>query len=116
MKDEKILNEEVLSEEELEGVAGGSLSAMVKDTKFLHALGLMDRAYSAKEIKANEYEIGLLINEAFGSQGMWAEAYISGKHSYGGEGISDGSGISRAQAYKELANRVKPGFNYKKYL
>ena len=42
MKDEKILNEEVLSEEELEGVAGGSLSAMVKDTKFLHALGLMD--------------------------------------------------------------------------
>lgn len=115
MKDEKILNEEVLSDEELEGVAGGTLSEMVKDTKFLHALGLMDRAYSAKEIKANEDEVSLLINQAFGSQGMWAEAYSGGKHTYGDENTT-GSGISRAQAYKELANRVKPGFNYKKYL
>ena len=87
---------------------------MVKDTQFLHALGLMDRAYSAKEIKANEYGIGDLINDAFQKHGMWAESYISGN----GYGISDGIGgvLDRAQAYKELANRVKPGFDYKKYL
>ena len=113
MKDEKVLNEEVLSDEELEKVAGGSLSEMVKDTKFLHALGLMDRAYSAKEIKANEDEVSHLISEAFGSQDMWAEAYIDGKHSYGDD---DYNHYTRAQAYKALADKVKPGFNYRKYL
>ena len=113
MKDEKILAEEVLSDEELEGVAGGTLSEMVKDTQFLHALGLMNRDYSAKEIEANEDDVSRLISKAFGSKDMWAEAYIEGEHTYG---FGNGREISRAQAYKELANRVKPGFDYEKYL
>ena len=115
MKDEKILNEEVLSEEELEGVTGGTLNEMVKDSKFLHALGLMDRAYSAKEIKVNEAEISSLISQAFGSQNMWVEAGTDFKNVYGDEN-TDGSGMGRAQAYKALADKVKPGFNYRKYL
>lgn len=113
MKDEKIFEEELLSDEELENVAGGTLNEMVKDSKFLHALGLMDRAYSAKEIKDNKTGISTLINEAFGSQGMWVEAETGLKNVYGDDDYND---YTRAQAYKALADKVKPGFNYRKYL
>ena len=36
----EILKDEILSDEELEQVAGGTIAETVKDTQFLHALGL----------------------------------------------------------------------------
>ena len=53
MAEEKILKDDLLSEEELDKVAGGTIAETVKDTQFLHALGLLDRAYTASEIQSN---------------------------------------------------------------
>ena len=49
----EILKEEILSEEELDNVSGGTIAETVKDSQLLHALGLIDRAYTASEVQSN---------------------------------------------------------------
>lgn len=60
----EIKKDEILSEEELEQVAGGTIAETVKDTQFLHALGLMDRSYTAADCKNNFTAISNEIDDA----------------------------------------------------
>ena len=100
MKDEKILNEEVLSDEELEGVAGGADDETLKDAQFLNKLGLADWRISMNDIKEARSDAEGYLAGAFSEVGISVEYSEKGKNVYReivGNGLSHP--ITQAQAY-----------------
>ena len=111
-----------MSDEELDKVAGGTIAETVKDTQFLHALGILDRAYTASEVQSNFQDIFDKINMAPALNG--AGFFISASDVYENdyrilalEMGEDDEWMSRSEFYKRLCEHVgKPDFDYKKYL
>lgn len=70
MAEEKIINtEEILSEEDLDDVAGGSDSELMYDANRLRAMGLLptNRSVSEREINDAFYELGQRMGIKLGS-------------------------------------------------
>ena len=119
MAEEKILKDEILSDEELENVAGGTAAELAKDIKFLNALGIKTKNYSMDEIKSNAFGIGIEITNLIGGD-LTIYADIEYENDYRivscfmGE---DDTYLTRAEFYKKVCEQVgKPDFDYKKYL
>ena len=55
MADEKILQDEILSEEQLEEVVGGSTGEFVRDTQLMKALKLIPSAYNVKQLNGSNF-------------------------------------------------------------
>ena len=97
----EILKEEILSEEELDKVAGGTIAETVKDTQLFHALGLIDRAYTASEVQNNPDAVAGKLN--------WALSHFTGNHSAYLVGVNANSANSYEFCYME---DNEPGTNY----
>ena len=60
MSEEKIINEEVMNEDELDGVAGGTRDELRNDAERLRALGVLPQGGSTmKEIRSAFGKLGL---------------------------------------------------------
>ena len=98
MKDEKILQGELLSEEELDQVAGGSWSNTAQDSEFLFKHKLMDDWYYTGGAAFNWGEVSSQVDKG------WARAGITCCTVYGciydNEYWKDGKKISRKEAYR----------------
>ena len=100
MADEKILKDEVMSDEELDGVAGGDCYQTADDSRFLNSLnGSCDR-YGSTKIwfggKKNEIE------KAWASVGIKADVHtdLSDSNKY----FLNGQEISQEQARQHAMN------------
>ena len=121
----EILKDEILSEEELDGVAGGTIAQTVKDTQFLHALGLIDKSYTAAECEKNIGHVSEVINEAVwkasGIHYHWGysvdvNANSANTYSYYANG-EDTKSFTREEFLKIVCHEAgKPNFDYKPYL
>lgn len=58
MAEEKILQSEMMSDEELEGVAGGTYAELREDVDFLKNVGLLDKNFSG-----NDDQMSLKVNQ-----------------------------------------------------
>ena len=98
MKDEKFLQEEQLSDEELEKIAGGTVTETIYDGDLLFRFGLMDRHYSN-----SDYMFGWSYSSKAVDEG-WAKAGITcctvPGLIYGNQYWKDGKEISREEAHK----------------
>ena len=122
----EILKDEMLSDEELEQVAGGTIAETVKDTQFLHALGLINRAYTASEVQSNPAAVDEVINGALwsidGGHNSWIEmgVNVNSANHYGRSYIEDNEPpekYSRKYFLAEVCELAgKPNFDYTPYL
>ena len=120
MAEEKILKDEVLSEEELDKVSGGTIEQAVKDTQFLHALGILDREYTASEIQSNPKAVESAIHWAMNDtkQGLWLEFELdlNGNNRYRNRAWENPN-CPRDVMLKMIAEAEgKPDFDVSKYL
>ena len=60
----EIINSELLNEDQLDEVVGGSRGELSCDTKFLHALGLMDHYYEPYYVEKHVDEITAEVSTA----------------------------------------------------
>ena len=123
MADEKILQDEILSEEQLEEVVGGSTGEFVRDTQLMKALNLIPNAYNAKQLqggnlgKVNDMMNGVLakFNLAIKVDANGANSYFS-LHTDSPFPIAP-TKLSRADFCQTLCESSGHGdFNYSKYL
>ena len=116
MKDEKVLQDEVLSEEELEDVAGGTDDETVKDATFLYSIGILPEFSTAEKLKADRENVERAVRGTFADYGITVNISATGENIYR-ESKNGAPPITRAQAYAIVADSFgKPDFNYKKYL
>ena len=120
----EILKDEIMSEEELDNVAGGTAAEMAKDTAFFHAVGLMSKSYSADYCAANTDEVAAEIDRAaylvlrgnhnlylVNSSSTSANTYVY--HSNGEDDVV----YTREEFYAQVCRVLgKSDFDYKKYL
>ena len=69
MKDEKILSEEILSEEQLEQVSGGTSYQLNGDYDFLKSFGYLHEGNGWNSVK--------MVNAAWASVGVTCKTYVS---------------------------------------
>ena len=121
----EILKEEILSEEELDKVAGGTIAETVKDTQFLHALGLIDRAYTASEVQNDPDTVDRVIDSAifqFSGSHSWYQVDMNANsaNSYMYRYIEDHeprTNFTREGFLKRICHEAgKPDFDYTPYL
>ena len=122
----EILKEELMNEEQLEAVVGGTIAQTVKDTQLLHALGLLDREYTASEIQNNPVAVEWAINGAI-------HLVMGGNHHFYEVGVNANSDntyelnyieeneptqyFSRAGFLRSVCNAAgQPNFDISKYL
>ena len=119
----EILKDEIMSDEELDKVAGGYVDELVKDIKFLNAVGIQTPNYSLDYIKNNAREVGCELSKAlhfatgtnltvYGDD-EFANDYRIASYDMG----EDDTYLTRSEFYQQVCNALgKPGFDYKKYL
>ena len=122
MAEEKILKDEIMSEDELDNVAGGNAEEINKDFGFLRAVGALGQTSAVNDVA---------MVRAFAAHGI---GYIQ----YGGDGITgnrdkgnlhneyfvNGKQVTREAALQQLANKMHAktdantgeAFDLKKYL
>ena len=111
MADEKILKDELLSDEELEKVAGGNMCELNRDTILMRDLGLMKNIIPAD---GN----GLTVEDFKDLRRAWAQLKISFIYNY--EGYNEyyntkGEEISRDLAIKIAIKRSNSTLNPYEY-
>ena len=119
----EILKDEMLSDEELDNVAGGTTAETVKDTQFLHALGLLDKSYTAAECKKDPNQVLMAIDSAVykvtgnhWGYAVGANANSANTYSYYANG-EDTKQLTREQFLSNICNLAgKPNFDYTPYL
>ena len=109
----EILKDEMMNEEELDKVAGGTYRQIASDSQFLRDSGLAPelKGWGNYDTEHQFKRISGLVTEA------WAKAGITCTPSFDGEnGYSfDGKEISREDAYKIVADAKNFKFNYHAY-
>ncbi len=105
MKDEKFLQEEILSDEELEKISGGDIGDTSDDSKFLYEYGLVDTWH--REL----HTIFFWKSDSAAVDAGWAKAGITcvtnpTPLSYN-KYFKDGKEISRSDAYKFVKENFK---------
>ena len=121
----EILNGELMSEEQLNAVVGGTRGELSCDTKLLHALGLMPNSHEpgfcekyaddvAEEISNAVRKTGRLeVKINYSANGN--NQYRLARHAPGGVVLIDNA--TRAYFYRLVcAAAGKPNFDYNKYL
>ena len=123
MKDEKILSEEVLSEEQLEEVVGGAVRDLSRDSVFMHALGLTARAFKPNQLDGDNFKIAAdMMNGTIMKFGLEIRASSDGENRYESfyrneDGSGGGAIMTRREFYEKLcAIAGKPDFEYWNYL
>ena len=122
MAEEKILKDEIMSEEQLENVVGGTRGQLSCDTKFLHALGVMDHFYEPYYCEKHMSEVAGEINSALQRAGIRelridtsltrGNTYYLRKGEYTGVLVAP-----REDIYGEICDKLgKPDFDYSKFL
>ena len=121
---EEILNSELMNEEQLNEVVGGTRGELSCDTKFLYALGLMDNYHEpgyvenhvdevAGEVSSALKKIGIDVKVFYSSNG--ANGYLVTRYFPGGP--AEFQFTDRSAMYQIVCDAVdKPDFDYKKYL
>ena len=109
---EEIKNE-IMNDEELDNVVGGTYAELSKDVAFLKDLGLLD-----KNFHGNYDQMSLAVNGAVGNYKFQVIVNSSGENivrHFNRHGQPRNS--NRELMYKSLAEQVAgPDFDYKKYL
>ena len=104
----EILKDEVLSEEELDKVAGGSVRQVASDSQFLRDSGAVPLKGWGNHAVKNNFELysGAVVK-------AWEKVGITCTPSANGDNVysKDGKEISRWQAYQTVAE--KTGFPFK---
>ena len=103
MAEEKTLKDEVMSEEQLDQVAGGNRDELALDTQLFNAMGERSKAYDLEDItNTNVNGISAKITSLYSKLGIKVEYNDFGASSYSIGGRS----ISRNQAVVEALNRA----------
>ena len=123
MKDEKILQDEILSEEQLEEVVGGSTGEFIRDTQLMKALKLIPSAYNAKQLNGSNFgKVNDMMNGVLAKYNLKIEASANGANSYFSLHTDllfpvAPTKLSRADFCQMLCeNTGHADFNYSKYL
>ena len=121
----EILNGEMLNEEQLDKVVGGTRGELSCDTKLLHALGFMDHFYEPYYCQTHTGEVEAEVNAAlaklpgeskYGASGFSIKANLDGSNSYNVASWLNHD-CDRRSMYKMICEAAgKPDFDYKKYL
>ena len=101
MAEEKILKDEIMSEQELDQVAGGNRDELALDTQLFNAMGERFKAYALDDItSSNVNVISSKISQLWSDAGLRVEYNDNGASKY-----FDGNGkqITRNQAVDKLA-------------
>ena len=122
----EILKEEIMNEEQLENVVGGTRGQLSCDTKLLNALGLMDHHYEPYYCQTHMSEVEGEVNAALktlgraknGAKGFFVQASNEGSNNYHYRvGFWKSHNCSRGAMYKMIAEAAgQPDFDYKKFL
>lgn len=97
MKDEKNLQDELMTDEELEQVAGGSYKQTAQDSVILHSLGFLDEEYTAEDIMfCQDWSKEVKVYDAFKKLGIGYSVSFSADNVYS----FNGQKISRRKAYE----------------
>lgn len=124
MAEEKILKNEIMSEEQLDNVVGGTRGQLSCDTKLLHALGIMDHFYEPYYCETHTSEVEAEVNSALktlgsskhGATGFSVEASIDGNNKYT-VGNWANPNCPRSVMYKMIAEAAgQPDFDVSKFL
>ena len=114
----EILKDEILTEEELENVAGGTRGELSCDTKFLNALGVMDYFHEPGYCENHMEEVQGDVNDALkGVDALKGFSVTSVDVKSANTYSIDGKKVSRSKFYSSVCNALgKPDFNFKQYL
>ena len=127
MANKEILKGEMMNEEQLGKVVGGTRGELSCDTKFLYALGFMSRCYEPGYCEAHpetvEYEINAALSKVGRREGEKAvaavhgfkvRANINGKNEYSS---LDSRFSDRAMFYKMVCDAAgQPDFDYSRFI
>ena len=99
----EILKDEILSEEELEGIAGGNRDELALDTQLFNTMGNRIKAYDLDDItNTNVNGISARITSLYAKLGIEVKYNDFGASNY----YIDGKWIPRNQAVTEALNRA----------
>ncbi len=114
----EILKDEILTEEQLENVAGGTRGELSCDTKFLNALGVMDYFLEPGYCENHMTEVQGDVNEALQSVEALKGFSVTSVDVKGANTYSiDGKAVSRVKFYRSICKALgKDDFEYKKYI
>ena len=105
---DEILKDEILSEEELDEVAGGSVMEVASDSQFLRDSGAVKLTGWGNHAVKNNFDLySGTVTKAWAKVGITCTASANGNNVYS----MDGKEISRWQAFQEVAKQT--GFSFK---
>ena len=109
----EILKDEILSEEELDNVAGGTFKQVASDSQFLRDSGIAPelKGWGNYDTEHQFDRISTLVTEAWTKAGITCTVSKDGENAYS----LDGQAISREDAYKHVADTTGFKFNYHAY-
>lgn len=120
----EILKDEIMSEEQLENVVGGTRGQLSCDTKLLNALGVMDHFYEPYYCQTHTSEVEAEVNAALktlgaskhGAKNFSIQANLDGDNSYR-VGNWANPNCPRNVMYKMIAEAAgQPDFDVSKFL
>ena len=104
------MKNEIMSDAELDNVAGGNTAELAKMTQLFATLGFTDRSYSAAEINSSNIgEIASGVNNIFNRLGMKIDYTPFGNNTYtaGGDGSNSPTNVlTHNQAVVEVIKRA----------
>ena len=103
MKDEKILQNELMNEEELEQVAGGNIGEVIADSKILYSHGLLNEIPKSCALPFTWVSETAKIDEAWSKAGITC---VTNKF-FDNEYYRDGKKISRDEARNFISQNYK---------
>ena len=114
----EILKNEILTEEELDNVAGGTRGELSCDTKLLNALGVMDYFYEPGHCESHMSEVQGEINDYLKDSGVLKGFSVSATKLDGANSYKIGDKeVPRAKFYHDVCQALgKPDFNWKQFL
>ena len=116
------LTSELMNEEQLDAVVGGTRGELSCDTKFLYALGLMNRQYEPGYCEGNMNSVVREVTSALRNLGIRIriDTHLERKNDYvlGAERPDEvGLSTTRHDLYKMVCEKAgKPDFNFTKYI
>lgn len=120
----EILKDEIMSEEQLENVVGGTRGQLSCDTKLLNALGVMDHFYEPYYCQTHMSEVEAEVNAALktlgesknGAKRFSVQANLEGGNNYR-VGNWANPNCPRSVMYKMIAEAAgQPDFDFSKFL
>ena len=120
----EIINSEMLNEEQLNAVVGGTRGELSCDTKFLHALELMDDYHDPGYVENHVEEVAGEVSSALKKIGIDVKVFYSSNGTDGYQvtryfpgGPAEFQFTDRSAIYQIVCDAVgKPDFDYKPYL